>query len=130
MLLEFEDRESFTSDIASLFFDVVDNHEIYEIADDVDLDEDLTGMHYHINDFGLRLDLKDPYLEIHIWVGNDELHYSDNFINIESDLNLFCKKLDMLGYKYSVEPIRDYIEYTIDEWNPDPYTIFIYYPKN
>lgn len=127
MLIEWKEKESFISDIESLFFDIVDEYNIEELPDDIDIGEDINGIYYHINDFPLRVDLEKPYVEILIWIGNEDLYRFEKF---SMGLNSLALKLSKLGFKSSMENMDEYLSYAGSEWNPEPYTIIIYYPIN
>ena len=128
LLIEWDDRESFVNEIKDVFNDeIVDVWDIEQLPEGEEYGEgeELPGIFYDFNDFQLRLDLENPYIEILIWSGN---YYYDKLERMQSSLDKFQKRIKDLGYKCEQGmSMQEYIEYSEDNWNPEPLVITIYY---
>jgi hypothetical protein len=126
LLVEFEDREDFINEIKDVFIDeIVDVWDIEQLPDDLDEGEETPGIFYDFNDFYLALDLDKPYLKILMWYGYD---YYDKFERMQSSFDRFVDRVRRMGYVCNqVMSMEEYLDYTKDEFSPEPLVITVYY---
>jgi hypothetical protein len=142
MLIEWDDRRNFISEITSIFIDeVVDNSNIEELPIGL---EEIDGLYYDVSDIFLALDLERPYLSILIY--SNSIH---DFLSIKEEIIKFVYKLKSLGFvveyhkqasnneeshhgkDYEVNDLDDLIdihgEYVAEWHDADPFEIRVFY---
>ena len=84
VLIEREERKSFTNEIIAIFTDeVIDNFDdIDEIDNTIDIDRSYEGIYYECDQTYLALDLENPYFSIKIHTQSPEL--------LEQIISLLC----------------------------------------
>jgi hypothetical protein len=128
LLIEWDDRESFVNEIKDIFNDeIVDLWDIEQLPEGEEYGEgeELPGIFYDFNEYPLALDLDKPYLEVCLWSGN---YYYDTFSLMQSSLTKFVNRVRGLGYECNqVMSMKEYLDYTEDEINPEAFEIKVYY---
>ena len=126
LLIEFEDREDFINEIKDVFIDeIVDVWDIEQLPDDLDEGEETPGIFYDFNDYPLAVDLDRPYLEVCIWSGN---YYYDKLERMQESFDRFVDRVRKIGYECNqVMSMEEYLDYTKDEFSPEPLVITVYY---
>jgi hypothetical protein len=121
LLIEWNDKKDFISEIKNVFLDeVVDVWDIEQLPDDLEEDDETPGIFYDFNDYALSVDLDRPYLEILIWYSYD---YYDKFGSMEKSIDNFANRIRGLGYEVSMNSVAEYLNFEDD----GPFEIKIYY---
>ena len=141
VLIEREERKSFTNEIIAIFTDeVIDNFDdIDEIDNTIDIDRSYEGIYYECDQTYLALDLENPYFSIKIHTQSPEL--------LEQIISLLCnfyKKLNDLRFEVEVgyskskkitskdeffKKLWNHVNYMEDSWSSNtlPFEIKILY---
>ena len=126
LLIERDDREDFINEIKDIFIDeIVDVWDIEQLPDDLEEGDETPGIFYDFNDYPLSVDLDRPYLEVCIWSGN---YYYDKLERMQESFDRFVDRVRKIGYECNqVMSMEEYLDYTKDEFSPEPLVITVYY---
>jgi len=126
VLIEFEDRQDFIDEIKDVFIDeIVDVWDIEQLPHDLEEGDETPGIFYDFNDYPLIIDLDRPYLKVCIWSGN---YYYDKLESMQESFDRFVDRVRKMGYECNqVMSMKEYLDYTEDEFSPEPLVIKVYY---